>query len=431
MTTGSSPVPGALARLFDRRPMDAVEWGLDRIEALLAALDNPHRAFETIHIAGTNGKGSTATFAASVLAAHGHRVGLYTSPHLDDLRERFVVGGVPVEDTILERVATEMLALPEAEPATYFEVATAVAFAAFREAGVDWAVVETGLGGRLDATNVIEPRVAVVTTIGIDHADVLGDTPEAIAAEKGGIFKRGVPAVLGNVSDRAREVLEEAARRVAAPVATLGDEGSILDVTTRLEGTQFRYSSRRWPDGLELKTGLVGRHQAENASLAILALESAGLRLGRGRTRRAIAGAVIPGRFEIRKIGRETWVLDIAHNREGLEAVMGTLEEVNAPRPRVSVVGILSDKPWAGMLEMLRLDMQAIILTQAGSAPKDRCWNLPEVSGATDAGATALRVEPDLGRALEMAAQEGAGGTILVTGSMYTVSAARRELTGT
>lgn len=409
--------------------MGAVEWGLDRIEALLGALGDPHLEFETLHIAGTNGKGSTATFAAAVLQAHGRRVGLYTSPHLQDIRERFVIDGAPAEDPILERVASRMLALPETIPATYFEVATALAFAVFREAGVEWAVIETGLGGRLDATNVVRPAAACVTTIGRDHAEVLGGTLEAIAAEKAGILKPGVPAVFGFVHSPAREVIEETAAEVGAPVTMLGGRGSVLDVETAISGTRFRYVSDLWPEGLALRSGLIGRHQASNAGLAILALQAAEVPLGADAVRSGIASATIGGRFEVRQQGGVTWVLDLAHNREGIEVVLQTLDEIDAPRPRVAVVSILADKPWSGMLGMLRLDMQAIILTQATSAPSARRWSLSEVIRVEESGATDVRVQPDFERALEDAAEAGAGGTVLVTGSTHTVGDARRALT--
>jgi len=404
--------------------MGAMEWGLERIEALLAALGDPHHAFASVHISGTNGKGSTALFCARLLEAHGARVGLYTSPHLHDISERFVVDGEPIDRAKLDRIAARITDLPETRPATYFEVATALAFEAFREAGVEWAVVETGLGGRLDATNVLTPRVSCVTTIGLDHADILGSSLEAIAAEKAGIFKPHVPAVIGLIPDPARPILEEAARRAEAPLRTLGEETSIWDVSTSLDGTRFRYRSPVWPDDLELFIPLVGRHQAQNAGLALLALEAAGVDPRADVIAIALEAVALPGRFEVRRGGDCVVVYDIAHNREGLDVVLRTLEEVGAPRPWVAVVGILADKPWSGMLGMLRLDMQAIILTQAPSAPEARRWNLAAVVVEEEAG-TALVVEADLGRALELANELGAGGTVLVTGSAYTVGDAR------
>ncbi|MDX1395813.1 MAG: Mur ligase family protein [Gemmatimonadota bacterium] len=425
-----SPVPEAIDRLFDARPMGSVAWGLERIEALLARLGDPQRAAKVAHVAGTNGKGSTATSIARILMAHGHRTALYTSPHLDDIRERFVVDGSPVPDEVIDGVARRLLDLPETAPTTYFEAATALAFAAFREMETEWAVIETGLGGRLDATNVVSPRVTVVTTIGLDHADVLGNTVEAIAAEKAGIFKPGVPAVIGDVGRPARRILTDAARRIGAPLEAFGEAASVRGVSPSLNGTAFRYESRVWPDGLDLATPLVGAHQAANAGLAILALEAAGVALRPDGVVAGVAGSVVPGRFEVRRREGAVWVLDIAHNREGLDVVLRTLDEVGAARPRIAVVGILADKPWSGMLGMLRLDMDAIILSQAASAPEPRRWDPAGALATIESGAPPIRVELELERALEVAAGEGAGGTILVTGSTYTVADARRFLTG-
>ncbi len=409
--------------------MGAMKWGFERIEALLEALGNPQDSFESVHIAGTNGKGSTAAFLSALLVESGHRVGMYTSPHLDDIRERFVVDGAPAGEDVIQAVAAEMLALTEARPATYFECATALAFAVFRAAGVDWAVVETGLGGRLDATNVLTPRVAIVTTIGLDHAELLGSTLQAIAAEKGGIFKPGVPAVIGEIPTPAGPVLEDTARRAgAASFARLGERASVWDVDVSVRGTRFLYRSEARASDLELRTGLVGRHQAHNAGLALLALEAMGLSLPDPVVSRAIEGTRIPGRFEVIPEGDTTWVFDIAHNREGIDVVIDTLHEMGAPRPWVAVAGILADKPWSGMLGMLRIDTQAIILTQPGSAPKSRRWNLTEVARQGAEDLFDVRVEEDLEAALVLAREIGRDGTVLVTGSAYTVGEARRLL---
>ena len=424
---------GALDRLFADRPIGAIEWGLDRIEALLRALGDPHEAFDTVHIAGTNGKGSTAAFTAALLAETGARVGLYTSPHLNDIRERFLVDGAPLDDIVLQEIAEEMLGLPETKPATYFECATALAFAAFREVGVSWGVVETGLGGRLDATNVLRPGVAVVTSIGLDHADMLGTTLEAIAAEKGGIFKRGVPAVIGEIPPPARPVLESAARRAeASSLSCLGEDAAVWDISASLDGTRFLYRSESavgetdaGPRDVELRTGLVGRHQAHNAGVALLAVGAMGVELSDGASRSGIASARLPGRFEVLVEGGVTWVLDIAHNREGVDVVIQTLHEVDAPRPWVAVAGILADKPWSGMLGMLRIDTQAIILTQPRTAPGARRWDLDEVVGGRPGGSFDLRVVEDPPEALAVAREAARGGTVLVTGSAYTVGEAR------
>lgn len=421
-------VQDPLETLFASRPMGTAEWGLDRILALVTALGNPQDAFDTVHIAGTNGKGSTAAFTAAILAAQGHEVGAYTSPHLYDITERFRVGSRPVERATLSAVAEMIERLPESSEATYFEVATALAFEAFRRVGVEWGVIEVGLGGRLDATNVIRPRVAAVTTIGLDHAGVLGGTLEEIAAEKAGILKRGVPVALGDMPPAAREVLEGAAVEVGGEIFRLGVDGVVTDVAADVHGTRFRYTSGAWPGGVEFRTSMVGAYQARNAGLALLSLEAAEVPLDRQAAVDAVGRTSIPGRFEIRRPGDAMWVLDIAHNREGLDVLLSTLEEVGMPRPRVAVISILADKPWSGMLGMLRLDVDAIILTQTTSAPDARRWNLEEVVEDAEWDMVDLRVESDLGAALEVARRIGVGGTIIVTGSTHTVSEAGRLL---
>jgi len=408
--------------------MGAAEWGLDRIRDLLTALETPQEAFGSIHIAGTNGKGSTAAFAATILREHGYTVGLYTSPHLYDITERFRVAGRSIDRSLLAEVASEIDKLPEASAATYFEVATALAFEAFRRVGVDWAVIEVGLGGRFDATNILHPRVTTVTTIGLDHADVLGATLEAVATEKAGIFEPDAPAVLGEMPEVALGVLQGKAAEGGGRVLRLGVDGWVTDVTTTRAGTGFRYASQRWPDGVRLRTPMLGVHQARNAGLAILTIETLGIPLEEQAVIDAIGQTRVSGRFEIRRQEEAMWVLDIAHNREGLEALLSTFVAIEMPRPWVAVVSILADKPWSGMLGMLRLDMDAIIVTQTASAPAARRWNLTEVVKEAEGEMVDLRLERDIEAAVDLAARMGTGGTILVTGSTHTVSDAGRLL---
>lgn len=413
-----------LAELLAARPVSAARWGLEGIEALVAALGRPERSFESIHIAGTNGKGSTAAVTAAVLAEHGSSVGLYTSPHLQDVRERFLIDGTPADEALLRRLAARIDALPEARPASYFEVTTALAFALFAARGVDWAVVETGLGGRLDSTNVLRPRATCVTSIGLDHATFLGDSVEAIAREKAGIFKRGVPAVLGERDPSVRGVLAGVAGAVGAPVETLGERSGVEVEDITLGGTAFRYRSPAFPRGLSLHTPLVGEHQARNAALALLSLEAAGVRLRTEAVEAAVARTRVPGRFEIRRDGDARWILDIAHNREAMAALLACLDRARPPRPWVSLVCVLGDKPWADMVEMLRRAADAIILVSAPSAPPERRWDLELVRERFEAFPE-VRAEADFERALGMARELSDDGTVLVTGSAHTVGDVR------
>ncbi len=426
----------ALAALFDPRPATTIRWGLDGIEALLAELGRPERTFDALHIAGTNGKGSTACFAASMLEAGGTRTGLYTSPHLEDVRERFLIDGAWVEESALQSAAARVLDCAAAAPRTYFELATALAFTCFAECGVEVAVVETGLGGRLDATNVLRPAGTAITPISLDHTEWLGGTAEAIAREKGGILKPGVPACLGRIDPLPLATLRQVARRVGSPVARLGRDAEVSDVAVRGDGvgTRFRYVSGSRPDGLRLAAGLAGRHQADNAALALLLLDSSGYPPEEGSARRGIARARLAGRFEVRHpgAGRPACVFDIAHNPAAVAVLCETLAELSLPRPLVAVVGMLADKDWKGALARLALDSDTMILTRP-AAPAERRW---DPSRAREWLSRERGLESIVCRSVAEAVSRGltlaGAGTLLVTGSATTVGEARAlpELAG-
>lgn len=418
-----------LTSLLQSRPITAVAWGLERTRALLDELEHPETAFDSIHIAGTNGKGSTAAFAAAILAAHGVRVGRYTSPHLEDVRERFLLGADPVPEPVLQGAAERVAACPASGAATYFEAATALAFECFRSAAVTWAVVETGLGGRLDATNVLTPRVSAITNVGMDHVSLLGDTIESIAAEKSGILKPGVPAVAGVLPREARAVVAERAELLGVPLRLVGVDAVLRDVSVSAEGTRFALTSSTFPDGRGFLTPLLGEHQAWNAALAVLALETAGVELRGDLVAAGVATVSIPGRYEVIEIAGERWVLDMGHNREALAATLAAFEAVERRSPRVALVGILADKPWRQMLEMLLVDMDAIILTRPPSAPAQRQWD-PDAAARELAarGAPAVSVVNDFDRALDRARVLAGDGVTLVTGSAHTAGDARTRL---
>ena len=419
----------ALAALFDHRPATTIRWGLDRIEALLAELGRPERSFDALHIAGTNGKGSTACFAASMLEAGGTRTGLYTSPHLADVRERFLIDGAWVEESALQSAAARVLACGAAEACTYFEVATALAFTCFAECGVEVAVVETGLGGRLDATNVLHPAGTAITPIGLDHTEWLGESPEAVAREKGGIFKPGVPACLGRIDPLPLATLEQVARSAGSPLARLGSEAEVSDVEvhTQPAETRFQYVSGSRPDGLRLATSLAGRHQAHNAALALLLLDCSGYPPDERSARRGIGHARLAGRFEVRPLGAERpgCVFDIAHNPAAIATLCQTLTELSVARPLIAVVGMLADKDWKGGLARLALDSDAMILT-GPSAPAERRWDPSRARAwlSRERGLEAI-VCRNVAEAISRGLAIAGAGTLLVTGSAYTVGEAR------
>jgi dihydrofolate synthase / folylpolyglutamate synthase len=403
-----------------------IRWGLERTELLLAGVGDPHREFPSILIGGTNGKGSVAALCDSALRAGRElRVGLYTSPHLVSFTERVRIDGAPVDEVTLARAALRLRPAIEHSGASFFEATTAVAFLVLAEAGVDLAVVEVGLGGRLDSTNALLPLATAVTTIARDHAEYLGAAPEQIAGEKAGIFKPGVPVVVGVPAEEAavQRVLAGRAREVGAPYHLLDDVASLADVRTSPRGTEFVLRSRAW-GAIDLRIPLPGLHQARNAALAaeLLALLPARFRPDPPALTAGFRSVRWPGRMQIETIRGTTWLLDVAHNPAGARALAESLDLLELPAPRVVVLGVLADKEWREMLPPLLNRADAVILTVPKSAPPVRRWD-PEAAArwaAAESG-VAARVVPELARALERATTLAPHGTIVVTGSVHTV----------
>src|SRR5919197_1540724 len=270
---GAPRTPAEALDFLERLSPSVIRLGLDRIEAALNALGHPEREFPALHVAGTNGKGSTCAFAAECLWVQGHRVGLYTSPHLLRINERFRVDGAEIGDEQLGRRILEVLerypaALDTPPPLTYFEVGTLVALWHFARERVDVAVLETGLGGRLDATTAARPAVTAITPIGLDHTALLGGTLEAIAREKAGIFKRGVPAVIARPAPEAMATLADAAAKREAPILREGRDFALEPGA----GGGLGYRGARWEIG-DLRLSLRGEHQVQNAAVALACLE--------------------------------------------------------------------------------------------------------------------------------------------------------------
>ncbi|HEX2090891.1 MAG TPA: Mur ligase family protein [Longimicrobiaceae bacterium] len=413
-----------LAWLF-ARTTGGIRWGLERTEELLAGVGDPHRRFRSVHVGGTNGKGSVSALCESVLraAAPGRRVGLYTSPHLVRFSERIRIDGVLVEAGLLARAVECLRQEIERTEATFFEAATAIAFLCFAEAGVEVAVVEVGLGGRLDSTSVLAPVVTTVTNVARDHTEYLGDSLESIAAEKAGIWKPGVPAITAETDPAALRVLRARAAEVGAPFRALDEVAAIGRVRLDARGTAFRLHSDAWGER-ESRIPLVGAHQARNAALAaeLLALLPDDLRPEWDAVARGFSVARWPGRFQVEELRGTTWVLDVAHNPAGVQALVSTLDAVELPRPLVLVAAILSDKDWSGMLPPLLARADAAILAVAPTAPVSRRWNPEAVaSSLPDTPRIPVRVIPDLEAALLRATTLAPYGTVLVTGSVHTV----------
>ncbi|HEX8674593.1 MAG TPA: folylpolyglutamate synthase/dihydrofolate synthase family protein [Longimicrobium sp.] len=414
------------------RPTGGIRWGLERTEALLAGVGDPHRRFRSLHVGGTNGKGSVSALCDAALRASDPRrtVGLYTSPHLVSFAERIRIGGAPVERDLLLACEARLRPAIEESGATFFEATTAIAFLCFAEAGVDAAVVEVGLGGRLDSTNVLTPVATAVTNVGIDHTEYLGNTPGEIAWEKAGIFKPGIPAIAGESEPLPLSVLRRRAEEVGAPFLALDDIARVDDVRLSLEGTRFRLASARWGER-EVRTPLIGAHQARNAAVAaeLLGILPDDLRPGWDAVEAGLAGVRWPGRMQVEVRNGLTWVFDVAHNPAGVESLAATLDALDLPRPRVLLAAILSDKDWRAMLPPLVARVDAVVLTVAPTAPASRRWDPEAVAASLEVPAgVAVRVIPDFSAALQRVTTMAPYGTVLVTGSVHTVGDALGEL---
>lgn len=421
-TRGASTYREALEYLF-ARTTGGVKFGLERTRALLDALGNPQRRFPSLHVAGTNGKGSSVATAEALLGGRGFRVARYTSPHLVDFRERIVVGGHAIsEDDVTEWIARHT-PLVERLGATFFEATTALALDWFARQAPDVALLETGLGGRLDATNVVEPLAAGVTSIGFDHMEYLGDTLEQIAAEKAGIFKRGRPAVIGGDDrDIARRLAADAGTHGASPIRVVVDECRISGIEVRDDATSF--TLRALGDERRLRTPLPGVHQAWNTAFALLLLDAAGAPYATSLAEAdaLLAGVRVPGRFEHH--GR--YIFDVAHNADGAAVLARTLAAVAPPRPVVVLLSVLRDKDWRQMMDNLAPIAERFVLTVAPTSPLSRLWDVEEALAHARARGHAAEAIADFDAALERASQLGA--TVLVTGSFHTVGDAMARL---
>lgn len=416
------------AAVLSGLPASTIRLGLDRIQRACDALGRPQGAFPSVHVAGTNGKGSTCAFLAAALRAGGKRVGLYTSPHLVSFSERIRIDGAPVEaavlDAAMERLVRAWPALLDPgspDCLTYFEAATALAFVVFAEAGVDVAVLEVGLGGRLDATNVEgkDLRAAVVTRVALDHGEFLGGDLVGVAREKGGIARAGVPLVVGMQQPLARQALLELGERVGAEVVD-------VEATTRLreEADGLRYEGFRWLlEGLGL--GLLGAYQQENARVALATLEALGLPAAAAR--RGLAEARWPGRLQVVS-ERPLVVVDGAHNPEGAQALAAAYRRLWPGRKPRLVFGVVGEKDRRPMMEALFPLASAVHLAPPAI---DRAVApavvAAEASGLVGAGS--LSTHRSVAEALDAALRlEGEAGAVLVCGSLYVVGEALAAL---
>lgn len=401
--------------------------GLNNMRALCEALGHPERAFRAVHVAGTNGKGSVCAFIERALSENGYRTGLYTSPYLTRYNERIRILGEDISDDALLRAGVRVRKaadeLKDIKPTT-FELGTALAFCAFEEATVDIAVIETGIGGRFDPTNVISPMVSVIATIGFDHMEMLGDTLGAIASEKAGILKRATPAAFYPQAGEARRVLDEAALALDIPVAR-SEDYPLRGLEQDARGCVFRIELPRLGE-LAIRGNLPGTHQAENARLALAALDQlagCGLELDATAVERGIANARWPGRLEW---ARENLLLDGAHNLEGAKALAEYIGTFLPGREIVLVSGMMRDKQPGAYADII-----APLVSRAVTTRVDWPRALDEKTLADLYRARGVRADgcPSAAEALRRAREiAGSDALILVAGSLYLIGEMRAIL---
>jgi len=423
--------------LNSRRPEHAIVPTLERIAALAALLGDPQRACPVIHVTGTNGKTSTARMIETLLRARGLRTGLYTSPHLSSMRERISIDSEPLsaEDFVAayEDVApyAAMVDGQQALRLSFFEMLTAMAFAAFANAPVDVAVVEVGLGGTWDATNIADGAVAVVTPVALDHTAYLGDTVAAIATEKAGIIKPGAVAVLARQSEAAAAALERRAAEVAVPVLSEGIDFAVTGRDLAVGGQQLAISGLKgsYPD---LLLPLFGAYQAQNSACALAAAEafSGAGPLGEDLVRSAFAAMTAPGRLEV--VRRSPVVIvDSAHNPAGMAASAEAVTEAFSFGTLIAVLAVSADKDVPGMLEELEPAVSSVVVTRNAAARSMDPGELERLAAGVfgpDRVVAAPRLDDaiDIAAALADEASGGLGGAgILITGSTTTAGEAR------
>jgi dihydrofolate synthase/folylpolyglutamate synthase len=407
----------------------ARKFELEQMRRLSRALGEPQQRFPSVLIAGTNGKGSTAATLASILQCSGMSVGLYTSPHLVRINERIAIGGEPVGDeqfaAAWERVHQVASALVERgelpQHPSFFESVTAMAFLIFAEAGVELAVLEVGMGGRLDATNIVEPRLSIITDIDLDHQKFLGDSLTAIAREKAGILRPGIAAITLPQHPEATQALGECMQQTGARAvsATCNLAGSPADAPTC-------FAWQVLGEEVQLRTPLAGRHQLRNLALAITAAEelaAAGFPVTAATIAEGVRTTRWPGRFQrmAATATRPETVMDVAHNPAGAWALRSALSEQLGERPLVMLFGVMTDKDYAPMAQILWPTMRHVVLTQAAGNP--RAATVEELARL----AAHLGVEHSLSgsvaeglrRAQQLARQMGSEAVVVIAGSIY------------
>ena len=416
----------------------AAKFNLENITVLMERLGRPDRTYPIVHIAGTNGKGSTAAFLESILRAAGFRTGLNTSPHLERINERIRINGEEVSDQIfaetftrVQEVIEELLAAGrlQAHP-TYFECVTALAFEVFARERVEFAVVEVGLGGRLDATNIVRPQVSVITRIDFDHENYLGHSLEEIAREKAGIVKAGVPVATAPQLPEVREVLRGKARELDATIVDTGEDFDLEREIAEAGCARARARARAMGEAVRLAPGLPGRFQLENALNAAATarlLQARGYRITNQNIEQGIRSAEWPGRLERLQAGPDVY-LDGAHNPGAARELAQFLEENFARRRVYLIFGAMRDKSVDEVTGILFPLASEVIFTQPGTPRAVSANQLADLAGHHAARYTVIR---DAEEALESAlAKARSDDAVFVTGSLYLVGQLRQAWKG-
>ncbi|HIH01630.1 TPA: bifunctional folylpolyglutamate synthase/dihydrofolate synthase [Thermoplasmata archaeon] len=400
-----------------------IKLGLENITEFLSRTGDPHKDFRSIHVTGTNGKGSVCAFIASILQESGLKVGLYTSPHLVDFRERIVVNGRRIPEADVVRIGEELRTTMEAMAAesgekqlTFFEFTTGLAFRYFSEQKVDVAVVEVGMGGRLDATNVLTPEVAVITRIGLEHTAYLGNTLEEIAREKAGIIKAGVPVVSSERGFVPLGVIQGTCSKKGASLRRIDADFRVEDISIDIDGTSFTYSGGKVISNLRAR--LIGAHQGENASVAIAAieeLEDRGYEMPLDAIIVGVSKVAWPGRLDVRSKA-PLIVVDGSHNPEGVKTTVSVLASLRLT-PLTFVVACMDDKDARGIISALAPHASEIIATEIKIGRSTKAESLREVAASEYEGE--VHAESEVANAMLRALSDKEGKGVCAIGSFY------------
>ncbi len=426
---------GSCQRYLQEIIGSGIKFGLDNVRTVLTALGQPQLAYPAVLVAGTNGKGSVCAMLAAALSRQGVGTGLYTSPHLVKVEERIRIGDRPISRRAFCRLLSRLKAVIEdlvnagklASPTTYFETLTLLAFLYFQERKIDIAILEVGMGGRLDATNVVTPLVSVITTVDEDHQEFLGRTRRQIAYEKAGIIKPNVPVVCGMISGAARDVIERKAREQGAPFLSVFDDPHALQSQRTKNGFRFTF---RWEGEEQVFTpALPGQHQGQNAAVAIAVLRELDRRW-RPIERRAIVQSIKETRWEgrlERVPGRPAILLDGAHNKASARVLSAYVRDFLSP-PITLVFGIMKDKDIRNVAKSLFPLAERIILT---SIPMPRAASPEMIFAQVSGWGGQIILEPDPKKAIREAIETTPlRGSILITGSLFLVGEAKKQFPG-